>query len=99
MLPGPNSELITVPVLPRALQQVALYQAHDIPDSGHQGHENTLQKLHLSAYWVGMFGDVIEHCTVCQQAKMPTQAKAPLMSLPVGNVSCRCFKGATVHEW
>ena len=28
--PGPDSELVTVPVLPRALQQDAIYQAHDI---------------------------------------------------------------------
>ena len=86
--PGPDSELITVPVLPRALQQDAIYQAHDIPGSGHQGHDKTLQKLRLNAYWVGMSSDVAEHCmkcTVCLQAKLPTPAKAPLMSLPVGS--------------
>ena len=65
----PDSELITVPVLPHALQQDPLYQAHDIPGSGHQEHDKTLQKLHLNAYRVGMSGDVTEHCmkcTVCQ---------------------------------
>ena len=59
-----------------------------IPGSGHQGHDKTLQKLRLNAYWVGMSSDVTEHCmkcTVCQQAKLPTPAKAPLMSFPVGS--------------
>ena len=48
--PGPDSELITVPVLPRALQQDTLYQAHDIPGTGHEGHNKILQKLRLSVY-------------------------------------------------
>ena len=86
--PGPDSELTTVSVLPHALQQDALYQTHNIPGAGHQGHDKTLQKLRLSAYWVGMSSDVAEHCmkcTVCQQAKLPTPVKAPLMSLPMGS--------------
>ena len=85
--PGPDSELITVPVLPHALQRDALYQAHDIPGSGHQGQDRTLQKLRLSAYWVGMSSDVTKYClecTTCQQAKLPAPTKAPLVSLPVG---------------
>ena len=57
--PGPDSELITVPVLPRALQQDTLYQAHNIPGTGHQGHDKILQKLHLSAYWVGMLLNIV----------------------------------------
>ena len=40
---GPDPELITVSIIPEALQQDALYQAHDIPGSGHQGHDRTLQ--------------------------------------------------------
>ena len=85
--PGPDSELITVPIIPEALQQDALYQTHDIPGSGHQGHDRTLQKLRLCAYWVGMCSDVTKYCmecTICQQAKLPTPTKAPLMSLPIG---------------
>ena len=85
--PSPDSEMITVPVLPQALRQDALYQAHNIPGSGHQGQDRTLQKLRLDAYWVGMSHDVAEHCltcTTCQQAKLPAPTKAPLVSLPVG---------------
>ena len=37
--PGPDSELITVPIIPQAQQQDALCQAHDIPGSGHQSNE------------------------------------------------------------
>ena len=64
-----------------------VYQAHNIPGSGHQGQDRTLQKLHLVAYWVGMSRDIAEHCltcTTCQQAKLPAPTKAPLMSLSVG---------------
>ena len=85
--PGPDSELITVPVLPRTLQQEALHQAHNTPSSGHQGQDKTLQRLRLDAYWVGMASDVTKHCqkcTTCQQAKLPTPPKVPLVSVPVG---------------
>ena len=85
--PAPDSEMITVPVLPQALQQDALYQAHNTPGSGHQGQDRTLQKLRLIAYWVGMSSDVAKHCLkciTCQQAKLSIPTKAPLVSLPVG---------------
>ena len=85
--PAPDSEMITVPVLPQALQQDALYQAHNTPGSGHQGQDRMLQKPRLIAYWVGMSSDVAKHCLkciTCQQAKLPTPTKAPLVSLPVG---------------
>ena len=59
---GPDSELVTVPILSSTLKQDALYQAHDIPASGHQGQDKTLQKLCLNAYWVGMANDVSEYC-------------------------------------
>ena len=85
--PGPDSELITVTLLPCTLHQAALHQAHDVPGAGHQGQEKTLQILRLDAYWVGMASDVNEHCqncTLCQQAKLNSPPKAPLVSLPVG---------------
>ena len=85
--PGPDSELITVPVLPCTLQQAALHQAHNAPGAGHQGQEKTLQRLRLDTYWVGMASDVNKHCqncTLCQQAKLSSPPKAPLVSLPVG---------------
>ena len=85
--PGPDSELITVPVLPSTLQQAALHQDHNAPGAGHQGQEKTLQQLRLDAYWVDMAHDVNEHCqncTLCQQAKLTSPPKVPLVSLPVG---------------
>ena len=48
--PSPDLEMITVPVFPQALQQDALYQAHNTSDSGHQGQDRTLQKLRLIVY-------------------------------------------------
>ena len=45
--PGPVSELVTVPILPCALQQGAPNQAHDIPGSGHQGHDKAVSKYIL----------------------------------------------------
>ena len=51
-----------------------------------KGMTKILQKLRLNASWMGMFSDVTEHCmkcTVCQQAKLPTPAKVPLLSLPM----------------
>ena len=80
-------ELITVPGLPSTLQQAALHQAHNAPGAGHEGQEKTLQQLCLDAYWVGMAHDVNEHCqkcTLCQQAKLTSLPKVPLVSLPVG---------------
>jgi len=85
--PGPNSEVITVPVLPKTLQQDALCQVHNVLYAGHQGQDKTLQRLCLNAYWVGMSSDVNKHCQNCinfQQAKLPSPTKAPLVSLPVG---------------
>ena len=82
---GPDSELITFPIIPQAQQQDALHQAHDIPGSGHQGHDKSLQKL-----WecVAMSLKLILYCmecTICQQAKLLTPTKAPtLMSPPIG---------------
>ena len=79
--------MITVPALPCTLQQAALHQAHNAPGAGHQGQEKTLQRLHLDTYWVGMASDVNKHCqncTLCQQAKLSSPPKAPLVSLPVG---------------
>ena len=35
--PGPTTEAVTVPVLPKSLQQKALLQCHDSPGAGHQG--------------------------------------------------------------
>ena len=64
-----------------------IYQAHEIPASGHHRQDKTLQKLHLNAYWVGMASNVSEYCqkcTTCQKAKLPSPSKASLVSLPVG---------------
>ena len=44
-VPGPLEEIITVPVMPTSLQEVALHSCHDIMSAGHQGTEKTLDRL------------------------------------------------------
>ena len=49
--------------------------------------KKTLQRLCLDAYWVGMASVVNEHCQncpICQQAKLTSPPKAPLVSFPIG---------------
>ena len=41
-VPGPLEEIITVPVMPTSLQEVALRSCHDIISASHQGTEKTL---------------------------------------------------------
>ena len=56
--PGPTTEAVTVPVLPKSLQQKALLQCHDSPGAGHQGFKKTLERLRRKAYWINMAQDV-----------------------------------------
>ena len=41
--PGPTTETVTVPILPKSLQQKALLQCHDSPGAGHRGFKKTLE--------------------------------------------------------
>ena len=43
--PSPTSDSVTVPLIPPSLQQQALYHAHNIPSTGHQGYHKTLSCL------------------------------------------------------
>ena len=44
-VPGPLVEIITVPVIPNSLQEMALHNCHDVISAGHQGTEKTLDRL------------------------------------------------------
>ena len=48
--PGPTSDTVTVPVIPKALRQQILQQNHDLPSSGHLGADKTLGRLQNEAY-------------------------------------------------
>ena len=60
--PGPTSNTVTVPVLPKSLQSTALRSCHDDLSGGHMGYEKTLHKLWQEAYWVYMSRDVEQYC-------------------------------------
>ena len=40
--PGPTSDTVNVPVIPKALRQQILQQNHDLPSSGYLGVDKTL---------------------------------------------------------
>ena len=85
--PGPTSETITVPVLPKCLHREALLMAHDSSMAGHQGVEKTLDRLRHSGYWFSMLQDVEQHCQqgmTCQKHKPTAPMRAPLVNVPIG---------------
>ena len=84
---GPLEEIITVPVMPTSLQEVALHSCHDIMSAGHQGTEKTLDRLKRMAYWVGMAKATelyCRSCNVCQQSKLPMPLAVPMTNVPIG---------------
>ena len=85
--PGPTTQTIIVPILPKSLKQKALLQCHDSPGAGHQGFKKTLERLRCEAFWVNMAQDVEQHCRECQKcqsSKPPMPSRAPLTNLPIG---------------
>ena len=65
--PGPSSNTVTIPVLPKSLQSTALRSCHDDLSGGHMGYEKTLYKLWQEAYWVNMSQDVEQYCRQCNK--------------------------------
>ncbi|KAL5510662.1 hypothetical protein EMCRGX_G006248 [Ephydatia muelleri] len=87
-VPGPLEEIITVPVMPTSLQEVALHSCHDIVSAGHQGTEKTLDRLKRMTYWVGMAKAMelyCRSCNVCQQSKLPMPLAVPMTNVPIGD--------------
>ena len=85
--PGPLEKEKIVPVVPLSLQPTALKANHDIISSGHQGVEKTLQRLKLTAYWIGMAKDTelyCRSCMVCQRSKLPMPTPVPMTNIPIG---------------
>ena len=85
--PGPQSDKLIVPVIPKSLQQNVLHQCHDAPNAAHIGPDKTIMKVRQLGYWVGMIHDITLYCNkclTCQSSKPPAPQKAPLISIPIG---------------
>ena len=66
-------------IVPTSLQKQFLTEAHE--HAGHQGTEQTLDRLMQNAYWVGMARDVAQYCSQyikCQTTKACPGVPAPL---------------------
>ncbi|KAK3083689.1 hypothetical protein FSP39_001513 [Pinctada imbricata] len=74
-------------VVPTAKRDDALKYHHDIPSSGHLGHEKTLSRLKQKFYWPSMKETVKEYCSSCLPCatkKTHQRTKAPLGSYVAG---------------
>lgn len=69
------------------LRKQLLYEAHDVPTSGHLGAHKTLERLQRAFYWPRMADDVREYVSTCPacQLNKPVNAKplGLLQPLPV----------------
>lgn len=74
-------------VVPAALQQTLLQEAHDVPISGHLGVDKTLARLQQLYWWPAMRAAVRAHvkqCVSCQRNKPSNQAPGGLLQpLPI----------------
>ena len=85
--PGPQSDKLTVPIIPKSLRQNVLHQCHDAPNAALVGPDKTIMKVRQLGYWVGMIQDInlyCRECLTCQSSKPPAPQKAPLISIPIG---------------
>ena len=85
--PGPHSDQLIVPIIPKADQHKVLHQCHDVPKAGHVGSDKTAMKVHQLGYWVGMLHDINQYCSecvTCQSSKLPAPQKVPLINIPIG---------------
>ena len=61
-------------VLPRALRNDVLHEAHDLPTAGHLGAVKTWQHVRDRYFWEGLYTDVtnyVRSCRVCQEKTHP----------------------------
>ena len=78
---------MTIPLISSSLRQSILHKVHDAPGAGHLGVDKTLEKACQLGYWVSMYEDVVKHCqecASCQQEKLPSPSKAPLVNVQIG---------------
>src|SRR5690349_19759314 len=71
-------------VIPRTQLHLTLKKLHDEPLAGHQGQNNTYQKVAQYYYWPGMKEDITEYVRTCKtcQKRQPRRGEAPLEPIP-----------------
>ena len=75
-------------VVPKALRDSVMSEAHGSVSSCHFGIRKTLHRLRMRFYWIGMRRDVCEWCRVCEACSAkkgpPRTLQAPLQIVSVG---------------
>ena len=72
--PGPNSEKLLVPIIPKSYQQEVLHQGHDAPNAGYVGADKTATNVRQLGYWVRMMHDINRYCSTHQYSNWKTMA-------------------------
>ena len=82
---GADVEKKRVLVVPRAMIQQILNDAHDV---GHLGEEKTLNRVRRQFWWPGYTNDTVEYVKACQECSQrrnpPGNRRAPMRSIPIG---------------
>ena len=72
-------EIISVPVIPNSLQEMALHNCHDVIVQVIKGTEKTLDRLKHACGLLDWNGKATElYCDVCQQSKLPMPLAVPM---------------------
>ncbi len=77
-------DVVTQIVIPVAFVDVVLQLLHDVPSSGHPGHDRTLASAQSKYYWPTRRIDIEKHvscCLSCAQTK-GTTTTAPILEYP-----------------
>ena len=75
-------------VIPDALMEVVVEMCHNIPSSGHQSAERTINRVKQKYYWYGMskwITNYVKMCEICNRNKKPNRkARCPLTKFHAG---------------
>ena len=75
-------------VIPDALMEVVVEMCHNIPSSGHQSAERTINRVKQKYYWYGMskwITNYVNMCEICNRNKKPNRkARCPLTKFHAG---------------
>jgi len=74
--PGPTSDIVTVPIVQKALRHEVIQKNHDPPSSGHLGADKTLRRIQSEAYRAGMSVDVVVNVLYVKIANCQPPQKA-----------------------
>ena len=83
--PGSNASTeVQQLVLPTQCRKSVIEVAHDIPMAGHLGRRKTIGRILQRFYWPGIYRDVSDHCSCCEQCQKSSSRRtkrAPLIPL------------------